>query len=452
VRCVDCQKETDSPRQHCECCGRDLVAASASTGSSQVAEARTHTARLCSVCGEPSPEGECCASCLRSFSAWAGTESAAASVAEPAAPSRPEKTDAIDSLWAELMNSPAPPTSEWGLESSPKPSAPAPPAPGTVAVAVAEAPVTTRASGHNQLQSPQAPPPIPAKEMPATIVAPPPAPPVAIHVEPIRIIEPVKSPVPVQRAEPKPTPFVAIPSRPRPKSKNALLLPSAAVVLVAAGLGAYWVQVQSRLSPEEERKAAVAVKEQVRKRQPAAPPAAPAAQERSAPPAAASTQARKQSAPRPAARPAQAATPKPRLVSNHSPEPILAASVIAPAMVTAPPEAAPLAASTAPSTAPQGPFFEPTDVHEPPRVASRVDPRVPEELRGRAGSEIVIVRMLVSQSGRPSRVSLLRKSKTGPRVDDAVISAVNQWTFSPAKRRGEAVSSWFNIGVPVAAN
>ena len=60
--------------------------------------------------------------------------------------------------------------------------------------------------------------------------------------------------------------------------------------------------------------------------------------------------------------------------------------------------------------------------------------------------------MLVSQSGRPSRVTLLRKSKTGPRVDDAVINAVNQWKFSPARRRGEAVSSWFNIGVPVAAN
>jgi hypothetical protein len=46
----------------------------------------------------------------------------------------------------------------------------------------------------------------------------------------------------------------------------------------------------------------------------------------------------------------------------------------------------------------------------------------------------------------------LRKSKSGGRIDDAVIAAVSQWTFSPAKRRGEAVSSWFNIGVPVMAN
>ena len=121
-----------------------------------------------------------------------------------------------------------------------------------------------------------------------------------------------------------------------------------------------------------------------------------------------------------------------------------------PAAVMTMPEAPAVAATAAPSAAPQGPIFEPTEVQEAPRVARRIEPEVPEDLRGRARNEIVIVRMLVSQSGMPSRVSLLRKSKTGPRVDDAVIAAVSQWKFSPAKRRGEAVSSWFNIGVPLA--
>jgi TonB family protein len=105
-----------------------------------------------------------------------------------------------------------------------------------------------------------------------------------------------------------------------------------------------------------------------------------------------------------------------------------------------------------PPAAAQGRLFEPTEVSEAPRIATRVEPDVPEDLRSRARNEIVIVRMVVSQSGRPSRVSLLRRSKAGPRLDDAVVAAVNQWTFSPAKRRGEAVSSWFNIGVPVTAN
>jgi TonB family protein len=96
-----------------------------------------------------------------------------------------------------------------------------------------------------------------------------------------------------------------------------------------------------------------------------------------------------------------------------------------------------------------GPFFETTDVNESPRVTTRVEPQLPDELRTRPLKEIVIARVLVSQGGRPSRISLLRKSKTGARLDNAVIEALNQWTFTPAKKRGEAVSCWFNIGVPV---
>jgi TonB family protein len=88
-------------------------------------------------------------------------------------------------------------------------------------------------------------------------------------------------------------------------------------------------------------------------------------------------------------------------------------------------------------------------VNEPPQVATRIDPQLPDDLRGRAANEVVIVRVLVSQSGHPFRVSLLRKSKTGPGLDNAVIAAVNRWAFSPAKRRGESVSCWLNMGVPI---
>jgi hypothetical protein len=37
-------------------------------------------------------------------------------------------------------------------------------------------------------------------------------------------------------------------------------------------------------------------------------------------------------------------------------------------------------------------------------------------------------------------------------VDDAVVAAVKQWTFTPARKRGEAVSCWFNVGVSLTAN
>ena len=92
------------------------------------------------------------------------------------------------------------------------------------------------------------------------------------------------------------------------------------------------------------------------------------------------------------------------------------------------------------------------DVSESPQVTKRVEPQLPDELRNRRLNEILIVRVLVSQSGHPYRISLLRKSKTGPQLDSAVIAAVNQWKFSPAKRRGEAVSCWLNLGVPVSAS
>ena len=43
-------------------------------------------------------------------------------------------------------------------------------------------------------------------------------------------------------------------------------------------------------------------------------------------------------------------------------------------------------------------------------------------------------------------------SKAGPPLDDAVIAAVNRWTFSPARKKGEAVSCWLNVGVPIRSS
>jgi len=62
----------------------------------------------------------------------------------------------------------------------------------------------------------------------------------------------------------------------------------------------------------------------------------------------------------------------------------------------------------------------------------------------------VVVRVLVSRTGHASSVSLLRGSTLGRSSDEAVIAAVTQWTFSPARKQGEPVNCWFNIGVPLA--
>ena len=98
---------------------------------------------------------------------------------------------------------------------------------------------------------------------------------------------------------------------------------------------------------------------------------------------------------------------------------------------------------------PVAPFFETKDVNESPIIKTRVEPRVPKALKAGSTNEIVVVRALVSQSGRPSRISLLRRTKAGPELDTVVVAAVNQWTFAPATKKGKAVSCWFNFGVEV---
>jgi protein TonB len=130
---------------------------------------------------------------------------------------------------------------------------------------------------------------------------------------------------------------------------------------------------------------------------------------------------------------------------NFSP---MAVAPLAPAAAVQPPAPTPQPVVTA--EAPAGRLFEPSDVDEAPRVATRVDPQLPGNMAGQRVNDVVVVRILVSQSGHPFRINLLRRSKLGPSVDEAVVAAVKQWTFSPARKRGEIVSCWFNVGVAVA--
>ena len=127
--------------------------------------------------------------------------------------------------------------------------------------------------------------------------------------------------------------------------------------------------------------------------------------------------------------------------------PVQAAQAIAPATPAPESDRRMQSVEAAP---PAGRFFEPNNVDVPPTIATRIEPQLPPDLKGQSINDIVILRVLVSQNGDPSRVSLLRKSKHGPTLDDAVVAAVTQWRFSPAKKRGEAVSSWYNVGVPLS--
>jgi TonB family protein len=209
-------------------------------------------------------------------------------------------------------------------------------------------------------------------------------------------------------------PDVPGPSQHRP---HAIALAATAVVVAAISGGGYWLRIHEQPVTAREEQQTLVVKD------PTVPEHRSSASRLSA---AATTAARSR---KPAAAPPSArasARPNPTASTPHR--------GVVPALLPEPP---------------LGPFFETTTVNESPRIATRVEPQLPEEFRARPLSEIVIVRALVSQGGHPSRISLLRRSRTGPRLDNAVITAVNQWTFAPARKRGQAVSCWFNFGVPV---
>jgi TonB family protein len=228
-----------------------------------------------------------------------------------------------------------------------------------------------------------------------------------------------------------------------------LALAALAVIAPAGGAGAYWLTHREPAIVREQQPAAMPAEQQtvgvpqlVRPQSPVTPSAA--------------ATVRASAAAHPvAARPRAVKSPPTSwtnaTVAVRTPSPDNPA--IVPPGTTTNQHAAAVSIDPAPAPAPArptAPFFETKDVNEPPRVQRRIEPQVPVDLRARAVNEIVIVRVLVSQGGHPSLVSLLRRSKTGPRLDDAVIGAVNRWTFSPARKRGEAVSCWLNIGVPVA--
>jgi len=217
----------------------------------------------------------------------------------------------------------------------------------------------------------------------------------------------------------------------------------AAVVLVTAsglGLGGYWFKIQGLSLPGQAQRA------------PADPTAIVAEPVSMSPPAAVVRKTAK-------ARDVTAATDKSRVVSSRVPPAVGTTRPVAsvPGKVVDVPvyeattsrPAAVVPSLPASSAAPLPPFFETRDVNVAPQVAGRVALQLPDGLRAHELNDIVVVHVLVSQSGQPSNLSLLRRSKAGRSVDDAVVTAVKQWTFSPARKKGEVVSCWLNVGVPV---
>lgn len=254
-----------------------------------------------------------------------------------------------------------------------------------------------------------------------------------------------ENPAPVIRR-----PIVASPPPPQKRTRTPMMVALAAVIVFAIGaaegarrLGYQW---PSRMATPEE---------QPVEPMPAVEGGGAAKRPETSPenPVATKVVAEKRASAR---APLQAATRPKAKIPNSAAQQAEAVPVVAPvrAPVTPAPVAtvSPVVAVAEPQRVPEPPsgrFFERSDVDEVPRIVTRVEPRLPSDLAARASNAIVIVRVLVSRIGHPFHVSVLRGSMLGRATDDAVVAAVAQWTFSPAKKRGEPVNCWYNIGVPL---
>jgi protein TonB len=419
VPCVECETNPITPGHFCECCGRKLSEAEKAKIKPDVAPVP-----LCASCGAPAELGDLCRACRKSFGAPAGSK--AAEVATPTAniAEEPATPEIVRSDTAKLESA-------------------------RLEAARAEAARLKAELARQEAERLEA---LKAEE------------------KRLRALDarPTMNTAAIPRL-PKPAPAMARPSVPTAQRHRgrtmAYLAIFVMVALAAFAGGIFSLKLQQPSVAVVEQQTASANIVEVPKapssasQQKSAPTPAPA--RASAPPARASAAAPVRASAQTKNRPAAGGRPSavPAKVERASASPGetqgSARNVVneVPPVAAATPASRPVAVNNVPVEAPaepRGPLFEPSQVQEAPRVARRVEPKLPASLGNIQFEDVVIVRLLVSETGRPSRVSLLRRSKIGQPVDDAVIAAVNQWTFAPAKRKGEPVSSWYNVGVPIS--
>ena len=89
-------------------------------------------------------------------------------------------------------------------------------------------------------------------------------------------------------------------------------------------------------------------------------------------------------------------------------------------------------------------FGEFVYVEELPEAITKVPPEYPQAAQFAGVTGTVIVQALIGRDGRVKEIKVVQSI---PELDDAAASAVAQWTFKPAKNKGEPVAVW--VAVPV---
>jgi periplasmic protein TonB len=471
VRCTNCETEPLKVARYCECCGRELLAGQTSHNAAQATKAEAATdvddwapkphrnADLrCPSCGGPSLDGNRCAACRAADSSMEHR------------PSTTHEAQSVDQRGSTASRVTVAPASQEAMHVTP-------------AHAGSPVPSEDAAAAPEKASEPEIPKaPAPPRRTAAD----------AIYAE---MLQRAASPMPTPPRRPAVAPQTAPTAEHNQASvasdhkQRPIVLASFGVLVVALVAGAYSIRSHEQpVRAQQQSPASVVAENNVTDAAgsehdvPSAAPVTPkpippspvperkpvrADEHQPAPSTPSVSQKPAPAAPRKdsAAVRANATTParSPRAAAapatvDKSTRPRGPASDVPAGVVTFSPAAERPAVAVAGSgrqpepeapAAAVGPIFDLRDVSEQPKIATQHAPSLPPELRSRATKEIVVVRALVSQSGRPSRISLLRRSKTGPEVDDVILASVNQWTFSPARKKGEAVNCWFNFAVQV---
>ncbi|MCG3192616.1 MAG: hypothetical protein DIJKHBIC_01863 [Thermoanaerobaculia bacterium] len=111
-------------------------------------------------------------------------------------------------------------------------------------------------------------------------------------------------------------------------------------------------------------------------------------------------------------------------------------------------EAARKAAEAAVPKIKEGDLIDVTQVDQPPQRTKMVLPEAPSAARSRRVSGTVLLRVLVDENGKTSRVEILRDTNPAVGLAEACVEAVKKWEWTPPIKEGKKVKTWVVVPIP----
>jgi protein TonB len=82
-----------------------------------------------------------------------------------------------------------------------------------------------------------------------------------------------------------------------------------------------------------------------------------------------------------------------------------------------------------------------------PRPISVVQPDYPRKAYDRRVQGTVLLRVLISVSGKVLDASIVKSPGVGHLLDQAALDAIKKWRFSPATVSGKPIESWHEVPI-----